>query len=95
MQHLFYALVIEIAQHVGVAGTTGFNVTAGIDMQASPGSRTKYLIHALLIGVFTSEAGFGEPQSEPWVRARLYVFFTLETGHMCACFTDVTARKGF
>ena len=32
MQDLFYWLTIEIAQHVGVTSTAGFDVTTGIDM---------------------------------------------------------------
>jgi hypothetical protein len=61
MQHLFYGLVMEIAQHVGVTRTTGFDITSGIDMQAPPGSCTIEIAHALLIGVFASEARFGKP----------------------------------
>jgi hypothetical protein len=91
MQHLFYALIIEITQHVGIASTTGFYIASGVDMQASPRGSAKYLIHALLIGVFASEARFGKPQSEPWFSARLYVFFALETGYIRACFRYVAA----
>jgi hypothetical protein len=37
MQNAFYSLLIEIAQHVGISGTAGFDITAGIDVQTSPG----------------------------------------------------------
>jgi hypothetical protein len=32
MQDLFNGVLIEIAQHVGITGTAGFDITSGIDM---------------------------------------------------------------
>ena len=61
MQDLFNGVLIEIAQHVGITGTTGFYITSGIDVQAPPGSCTVKIVHALLIGVLAGEARFGKP----------------------------------
>jgi hypothetical protein len=44
---LFNAVAIEVAQHVGVTSTASFNITTGIDMQASPRSRTIEIAHVL------------------------------------------------
>jgi hypothetical protein len=32
MQYLFNGLAVEVAQHVGVTSTAGFDVATGIDM---------------------------------------------------------------
>jgi hypothetical protein len=58
---LFNAVGVQISQHVGITGTAGFDITTRIDVQASPRSGTKEIVHALLIGVFASEIRFGKP----------------------------------
>jgi len=40
VQDLFNVVLVEIAQHVGIAGTTCFDITSGIDMQTPPGCCT-------------------------------------------------------
>jgi len=47
---LFYCLTVEVAQHVGVASTTSFHITTGIDVQTSPGGCTVEVAHALFTG---------------------------------------------
>jgi len=47
VEDFYYAMLIEIAQHVGVASTTGFDIALGIDMQASPGCRTVEIAHVV------------------------------------------------
>lgn len=64
-------------------------------MQASPRGGTEKVFHALLIGVFTGEIGFGKPQPEPFFRSGLDPVFSLETRHMCSGSTDVTASQWF
>jgi hypothetical protein len=44
---LFNGLRIEVAQHVGVASTACFNVTSGIDVQATPGGCTVEIAHTV------------------------------------------------
>jgi hypothetical protein len=48
VQNTFYSLLIKIAQHVGIASTTDFNVTSGIDVQAPPGSCTIEIVHTAI-----------------------------------------------
>jgi hypothetical protein len=48
VKYLFYGLAVEIAQHVGIAGTAGFDITARIDMQAAPRRGTIGFIHILI-----------------------------------------------
>jgi hypothetical protein len=48
---LFNALTIEIAQHVGIASTAGFDITTGIDMQATPGGGTVKVAHTVFTAV--------------------------------------------
>ena len=47
VQDLFYALTVEVAQHVGVASTACFNVTSGIDMQSPPGGCAVEIAHTV------------------------------------------------
>ena len=47
MQDLFYALTVEIAQHVGVTSTAGFDVTSGIDVQTPPGGCAVEIAHTV------------------------------------------------
>jgi hypothetical protein len=47
VQYLFNGLAVEVAQHVGIASTAGFDITTGIDMQATPGGCTVEIAHAL------------------------------------------------
>jgi hypothetical protein len=47
---LFNALVVEIAQHVGIASTTGFNIASGIDVQTPPRGCTVEIAHVLFTG---------------------------------------------
>ena len=50
VENLFNAVAVQIAQHVGVASTTGFDIALGIDMQATPwGSTKERIIHIILI----------------------------------------------
>ena len=39
---------VEVAQHVGIAGTTGFDITARINVQAWPGSGTIEIAHTAI-----------------------------------------------
>jgi len=47
VEDFYYAMLIEVAQHVGIAGTTGFNITTWIDMQPAPWSSTIEIGHAV------------------------------------------------
>jgi hypothetical protein len=88
-------VLIEIAQHVWIAGTTSFYITSGIDMQAPPGSSTEKIIHVLLIRVLAGEKRFGKPKPKPLVGAGFYVLFPLKSRHVCACLTYITTFEGF
>jgi hypothetical protein len=44
-------VIVEIAQHVGVASTTSFDIATRIDMQTTPGCCAKEIVHAVIIGV--------------------------------------------
>ena len=59
IQNLFYGLAVEIAQHVGVAGTASFDVTTGIDVQAAPGCRTIKIAHAVFTALCLTPRRFG------------------------------------
>ena len=47
MQYFFDSAVVEITQHVGIACTAGFDITAGIDMQPTPWGCAKEIGHAV------------------------------------------------
>jgi hypothetical protein len=47
MQNLFNGVSVEVAQHVGIASTAGFDITAGIDMQPTPWGCAKEIGHAV------------------------------------------------
>jgi hypothetical protein len=51
MQDFFNGIVVEIAQHVGITCTTGFNIATRIDMQTTPGCCAKEIAHAVIICV--------------------------------------------
>jgi hypothetical protein len=38
---------VEVAQHVGIASTAGFDITTGIDVQAPPGGCTVEIAHTV------------------------------------------------
>ena len=59
VKDLLNGLCVEVAQHVGVASTTGFNITTGIDMQASPRGGTKEITHPVFTGVLIAPRCFG------------------------------------
>ena len=64
VKDLLNGLSVEVAQHVGIAGTAGFDITTGIDMQATPGCGTIKIAHL----VFTDGLdlfGISEEISEP------------------------------
>jgi hypothetical protein len=42
-------VLIKVAQHVWIAGTTSFYITSGIDMQAPPRSRTIEIAHIVIM----------------------------------------------
>jgi hypothetical protein len=44
---LFNGLAVEVAQHVGIASTACFDITTGIDVQATPGGCTVEIAHTV------------------------------------------------
>ena len=47
-QDLLDGVVIEIAQHVGITCAAGLDITAWIDVQATPRGRTVKIVHAVI-----------------------------------------------
>jgi hypothetical protein len=58
VQYLFNGLAVEVAQHVGVASTAGFDITTGIDMQASPRGGTVEIAHTVFTAVLLAPGLF-------------------------------------
>ena len=59
VENLFNALAVQVAQHVGVASTTGFDIALGIDMQAAPGGCTVKIHHPVFTGRSLAPGCFG------------------------------------
>ncbi len=59
VEYLINGLRVEIAQHVGVASTAGFDITSGIDMQAAPGGSTVKVAHTVFTAVLLAPGRFG------------------------------------
>ena len=59
VEYLINGLRVEIAQHVGVASTAGFDITTGIDMQASPRGGTVEIAHTVFTAVLLAPGRFG------------------------------------
>jgi hypothetical protein len=59
VKDLLNSLGIEVAQHVGIASTTGFDIASGIDMPATPGGRAKEIRHPVFTGVLVAPRCFG------------------------------------
>jgi hypothetical protein len=51
VKNFLNGVVVEIAQHVGITCTTGFDIATRIDMQTTPGCCAKEIVHAVIIGV--------------------------------------------
>jgi hypothetical protein len=51
VENLFNASAVQVAQHVGVASTTGFDIALGIDMQSAPGGCTVKIRHPVFTGL--------------------------------------------
>jgi hypothetical protein len=47
VEYLFNCVGVKVAQHVGIASTTGFDIALWIDMQATPGGRTVKIAHVV------------------------------------------------
>lgn len=50
LQDGLHAGCVEIAQHVGISGTAGLDITAEVDVQPPPGSRTISWGHTVIYG---------------------------------------------
>ena len=59
VENLFNAVAVQVAQHVGVASTTGFDIALGIDMQAAPGGCTVKIRHPVFTGRSLAPGCFG------------------------------------
>jgi hypothetical protein len=59
VEYLINGLRVEIAQHVGVASTAGFDITSGIDMQAAPRGCTVEIAHTVFTAVLLAPRRFG------------------------------------
>jgi hypothetical protein len=59
IQDLVYGIRVEIAQHIGITSTTGFDIALRIDMQAAPWGSTIKIRHAVFTAGLLAPGGFG------------------------------------
>jgi hypothetical protein len=52
-------LTVEVAQHVGIASTASFDITSGIDVQATPRGCTVEIAHTVFTAVLLAPTCFG------------------------------------